>query len=167
MEPNRLSSCVRTRDQARHHNGHDRDRPRRHAGMLIRQLHKLGRRANVSVEFALISVFVLLPLFSGGANFMEIICAQSQLNTALQSLYYFAWANPSIATNTSDVAEISTLINTQSLNQIKLSSATITYGCTSPSSSIPTYSTNPCSSKPWLAISLQAVFSCRSPYPSA
>jgi Flp pilus assembly protein TadG len=114
--------------------------------MLKRQPRKLGRRANVSVEFALIAIFILLPLFSGGTNFMEIIYAQSQLNTTLQSLYYFAWANPSIATNTADLNSIITQINAKSFEQIRLSSATITYGCITSSSSIPTYSTIACSS---------------------
>jgi Flp pilus assembly protein TadG len=113
--------------------------------MLIRWFQKLGCRANISVEFALISVFILLPLFSGGANYMEVICAQSQLTTALQSLYYFAWANPSIATNTADLDDIITMLNAQSFNQIQLSSATLTYGCIPASSSNPTYSTTPCS----------------------
>ena len=112
--------------------------------MLIRWFQKLDRRANISVEFALISVFILLPLFSGGANYMQVICAQSQLNTALQSLYYFAWANPSIATNTADLGDIITQLNAQSFNQIQLSSATLSYDCITAPSTIPTYSTTPC-----------------------
>ena len=52
----------------------------------------------------------------------------------------------SIATNTTDLGDIITLLNAQSVNQIQLTSATLTYGCITAHSSIPTYSATPCSS---------------------
>ena len=63
------------------------------AGLLRRRAARSGR-GNVSIEFALVSVFVLLPLFAGGTDFVLIMSAQAQLRTALQALDYFAWTNP-------------------------------------------------------------------------
>jgi type II secretory pathway pseudopilin PulG len=57
-----------------------------------------GRRASVAVEFALLSTFLLLPLLAGASDFVVIIAAQAQLNTALDALYMYAETNPSRAT---------------------------------------------------------------------
>ena len=61
----------------------------------MRQFQQLAaylrrRRGSVSVEFALVSVFILGPLFGGGADFVVIMAAQAQLRTAVQALDYFA-----------------------------------------------------------------------------
>ncbi len=81
------------------------------------------RRASVSVEFALVAVMVLLPLFAGGADFMELISAQSQLDASLQSLYAFAWNSPGSATNMSQVNGILAVVNAHSLPQVSLGAA--------------------------------------------
>jgi len=121
--------------------------------MLIRQLGA-ARGASASVDFALTASFVLLPMLLGGADYMSVITAQAQLNTALQSLYYFAYTNPSSASNTTDAGYIITLINAASLYKItlpaKLSSgsanASISYGCFTPPSTTITYQSSACSS---------------------
>jgi len=94
-------------------------------------LLRLGRRANVSVEFALVSVFVLLPLFAGSADMLEIISAQAQVNTALQSLYYFALMNPTVASDTGNAGKVLTLINATALHQVALGTpnGTLSYDC--------------------------------------
>lgn len=58
--------------------------------MILKRLRRSGRRANVSVEFALIAALFLLPLFGGSVDMVQYISAKDQLNTALQSLYYYA-----------------------------------------------------------------------------
>jgi hypothetical protein len=98
---------------------------------LRHALVRLGRRANVSVEFALVTVFVLLPLFAGSADFLEIISAQAQVNTALQSLYYFALMNPTVASDTGNAGKVLALINTTALHQVALGTpnGTLSYDC--------------------------------------
>lgn len=56
------------------------------------------RRGSVTVEFALVTTFFLLPLLAGAADFLTIITAQAQLNTALQALYSYAWSNSGAGT---------------------------------------------------------------------
>ena len=65
--------------------------------MQLRKSPRHGRRANVSVEFALIAVLFLLPLTAGGADLVCIINARAQLNTALHSMLFYAWSNPTAA----------------------------------------------------------------------
>jgi hypothetical protein len=112
----------------------------------------LTRRASASVEFALTASLLLLPLLLGGADLLAVISAQAQLNTALQSLYYFAYTNPSAANNTTDAGYIITLINAASVFQISLpatttagtSNAALSYGCFTPPSTTITYQTTAC-----------------------
>jgi Flp pilus assembly protein TadG len=78
---------------------------------LIRRFLRRGQRGSVSVEFAIIATFFLLPLLAGAADFICIITAQAQLNTSLQALYFFAWTNPTAASTTSDLQVIITAIN--------------------------------------------------------
>ncbi len=80
---------------------------------MFRRLEKSRRKASITVEFALVATFILLPLLAGGADFLTIITAQAQLNTALQALYDYAWTNPSAAqanTNSSTVSAQNTII---------------------------------------------------------
>ena len=83
------------------------------------------------MEFALVSVFLLLPLLAGGADFAVIISAQAQLNTALQALDYFGWTNPASASNVPDLQNIVTAIDNGSIFNIPTPalSASISYGC--------------------------------------
>jgi hypothetical protein len=121
--------------------------------MLIRRL-AAARRASASVDFALTATLLLTPLLLGSADFLAIISAQAQLNTALQSLYYFAYTNPSAANNTTDAGYIVTLINAASLYKITLpatmssgaANASISYGCFTPPSTTITYQATACSS---------------------
>lgn len=106
---------------------------------------KLDRRGSASVEFALIAVFFLLPLLAGAADFIIIITAQAQLNTALQSLLYYSWTNQSqAASNTSSVttaqetALITAINSVQTTYHITLNSGTasgsysnLVYACVS------------------------------------
>jgi len=122
--------------------------------MLIWRRLTRTRRASASVDFALTATLLLTPLFLGSADFLTIISAQAQLNTALQSLYYFAYTNPNSANNTTDAGYIITLINSASLYKITLpatmssgaANASLSYGCFSPPSTTITYQTTACSS---------------------
>jgi hypothetical protein len=95
---------------SQHHVGRVRDGDGRHHAVL----RFLGRRASVSVEFALVAVFFLFPLFAGAMDFVQIFAAQSQANAALQSLYFFALSTPVPATASSG-----------------LTNGTLSYGCIS------------------------------------
>ncbi|MDE8349461.1 MAG: TadE/TadG family type IV pilus assembly protein [Acidocella sp.] len=126
---------------------------------LIREFWRT-RRSAAAVEFALVSTFLLLPLFLGGADFVVIISAQAQLNTALQAIDYFAYTNPGSASNTTYAGDIVTLINAASVYHITLPTTNITvaglgsipngsisYGCfsgTATATTTPTYQTSTC-----------------------
>jgi hypothetical protein len=71
--------------------------------------HACGeRRASVAVEFALCATFFLLPLYCVAADFITILNAQAQLNTALQALVYYGWTNPGAAVAISNATTTST-----------------------------------------------------------
>ncbi len=90
------------------------------------------------MEFALVATFLLVPLFLGGTDLVQIISAQAQLNTSLQSLYLFAFANPTVANSTGNISAVVTLINSQATHKIVFpatmsngnTNGTITYDCT-------------------------------------
>jgi Flp pilus assembly protein TadG len=105
-----------------------------------------GRRANVSVEFALISVLFLLPLVTGAADLICVVNARAQLNTALQAMMFYAWSNPTAAQNntasttTAAEATIIDAINsapsnfhvTLNLGAVPGSYSNLTYYCVTP-----------------------------------
>jgi len=116
-----------------------------------------GRRrtakASASVEFAIVSGLVLLPLLLGGADFISVITAQAQLNTALQSLFFFAYTNPTSANNATEAGYIIALMNGSSVFTVSLpatmssgsANASLSYGCFTPPSTAITYQTAACS----------------------
>ncbi len=114
--------------------------------VMIRRFLQKNRKASVAVEFALVTSFFLLPLTLGAADFVLIITAQAQLNTALQALYYFAWTNPLSADNQTQLQEIISAINAASVYQITLpatfssgaANGSLTYSCVTPGTT-PTY----------------------------
>jgi Flp pilus assembly protein TadG len=121
--------------------------------MLMMMALLRARRASASVEFALVASLLLLPLLLGGADFLAILTAQAQLNTALQSLYYFAYTDPNSANNTTDVNQVVALINGASVFKITMptttssgvANASLSYGCFTPPSTSITYQTSQCS----------------------
>jgi hypothetical protein len=109
-------------------------------------------RASASVEFALVAGFLLLPLLLGSCDFLAILTAEAQLNTALQSLYYFAYTNPTEASNLTDAGYVIGLIDKASIFQISLpatmssggANAATSYGCFTPPATTITYQTSAC-----------------------
>jgi len=106
---------------------------------VSRQLRR-GDRANVTVEFALIAVLFLLPLVAASADFICVIAAQAQLNTALQALLYFALTNTSLATSSTEAGTIVTAINTGAVFKITMP-GTLSSGATNPSYTYVCYTT--------------------------
>jgi Flp pilus assembly protein TadG len=102
-------------------------------------------RASVAVEFALISVLFLLPLLAGALDFVIVFAAQAQLNTALQSLYYFGITTPASATNSTIAGYVVSTIN--SANGASGTKVTLPATTTMPimlgSTTIPTGTANP------------------------
>jgi hypothetical protein len=122
-------------------------------------LHKLRRhiRASITVEMALTASLALLPLFAGGADFVTLVAARSQMNAALNAFYAFAWNNPGQATNTTQLAAILTQINNHSLPQVtfpdgKADNTTtyqpqLSYLCSQPPSTTQTTQSTACPSQ--------------------
>jgi Flp pilus assembly protein TadG len=111
---------------------------------MIRNWFTRAAKGNVSVEFALITALFVLPLLLGASDFVSIIAAQAQLNTALQALYYYGVSNPNFATTTGTGAyatQIINLINTNSNYQITLATPSMTYACFSTTTTAGTVST--------------------------
>jgi hypothetical protein len=115
---------------------------------------QLTQRANVSVEMALISMFVLFPVMGGGADFVELIAAKSQLNAAFPAFYSFAWNNPASATDTTQLAGILAVLNQHNTVPVTFADGrvdagtttppTISYNCTPPTGPKQTGLTSPC-----------------------
>ena len=105
---------------------------------------RLGSRASVAVEFALCASFLLLPLFAGGVDFVEIISAQAQLNTALQSLYLFAYTDPAAAGTGASITAVITKINAGATHQVvnATSNNPISYKCMNAAGTVASYSSS-------------------------
>lgn len=82
-----------------------------------------ARRANVSVELALVAVLVFFPLMAGLTDVFFIVAAKYQLNAAQHALYAYAWNNPANAVNTTGIDAVLAAVNQHSLPQVALSSA--------------------------------------------
>ena len=114
---------------------------------MLRSARRGDRRGSVAVEFALVSSFMLLPLFAGGADFVEIISAQAQLNTALQSLYLYAYANPAGASSATAIAAVIAKINAHATHQVSfpatnaggVTNGTVSYKCMNASGATAAY----------------------------
>jgi Flp pilus assembly protein TadG len=100
---------------------------------------RLGRdsKANIAVEFALISVLFLLPLLAVAADSVSLLNARAQLNTTLEAFMYYALANNANAianvgvTSGSTVGEVVllTAINSATTFRVTYSSSTLYYNC--------------------------------------
>jgi len=106
----------------------------------LRRRWRRCRQGNVTVEFALLATFFLLPLLAGSADLVVIISAQGQLNTALQALYYFGVSTPGSAVNAVDTALIVSAINNASLYSLSMP-ATLDSGQPNPSFTYVCYTT--------------------------
>lgn len=84
---------------------------------------RYGTKASVAVEFALVSTFLLLPLFAGGADFVEIISGQGVLNTTLQEMALYAYTNPTSA-NASYASVVLAYNNIATTHQMTLPATT-------------------------------------------
>ncbi len=84
----------------------------------------------MAVEFALLATFLLLPLMALGGDFICVINARAQLNTALQALIYYAWSTGSGASGTQgNESGIISAINAASDFQISYTPGTLKYAC--------------------------------------
>jgi Flp pilus assembly protein TadG len=115
---------------------------------MLKQRFRLGRKASVAVEFALVASFFLVPLFGGSADMVTYIASKAQLNTALQALYYYALTyNPGTGSTLPDPTAIisSTNLNavvslmSSSLHPLTLSNDSVTYDCITTTATTVTY----------------------------
>ena len=114
---------------------------------MLKRRRTFGRQGSAAVEFAMVSTFLLLPLFGGGADFVEMISAQAQLNTALQSLYYFAYTNPGNAANATQLTAMLAKINSAAVHQVAMpSAAVVSYKCISSAGVMTTNTSATCAS---------------------
>lgn len=79
------------------------------------------RRGSVSIEFALVSAFFLIPLTLASWDGLFALAARYQTEAALHTLYYFAWSNPGDATDTADLQTLLGAINQTAIAPISLS----------------------------------------------
>lgn len=109
--------------------------------MLNKQRYFFRRssKANVAVEFALVTSLFLLPLFLGSADFISILAAQAQANTALQALFYFALSNSGNAANATDTGDVITAINAATVFKLSLATPTTQTLCYTTGSLAPTF----------------------------
>jgi len=97
---------------------------------LSRARRGFGRAGNVTVEFALLAVLFLMPLLAVCADFICVINARAQLNTAMQALIYYAWSTGSGASGTQgNETGIIAAINAASDFHITYSPGTMKYSC--------------------------------------
>jgi len=75
-------------------------------------------RASVSLEFALVSVFFLLPLLLICWDGMVLCAERYQVNADLHDLYYYAWGNPNQATYFDQVDNVLQATNQYSIAEV-------------------------------------------------
>ncbi len=75
-------------------------------------------RASVSLEFALVSVFFLLPLLLVCWDGLVVCAARYQINADLHDLYYYAWGNPNQATDFDQVDNVLQATNQYSIAEV-------------------------------------------------
>lgn len=106
-----------------------------------------SRRGSVSVELALIVTLFLFPLIAGTLDSLFVLVLRYQANQAIQSVYLFAWANPSASTNSSSISSVLNLASASDLAPFSLVSApTTTTTCLQTDGSSTATSNGACSS---------------------
>jgi hypothetical protein len=122
---------------------------------MIWKCRGFGNRGSSSVEMALVSMFILLPMMAGVGDFLDVIAAKAQINSALEAFDAYAWNNPSSATNTAALGNILAVINKHSLPLVTFPDGktdgqtsytpVLTYYCTTPPSVVQTAQSSACS----------------------
>lgn len=106
-----------------------------------------SRRGSVSVELALIVSLFLFPLIAATLDSLFVLVLRYQANQAIQSVYLFAWANPSASTNSSSISNVLSLASSSDLAAFSLVSApTTTTTCLQTDGSSTASSNGACSS---------------------
>ncbi len=91
-----------------------------------------GDRGSVSVELALVSALFLLPLTLGSIDMLYVLTQRFQMHRALQSLYFYAWSNPTNAANNADVSSALATAAQNTIASVTLASQpTTSYDCAS------------------------------------
>ncbi len=85
--------------------------------MQLRRLLR-ERRGAASVEMALVSLFILFPLLAGMIDFMFLLNARYQIDSALESFDLYAWNNPDDAGNVAALAGLLANVNQHSPTRI-------------------------------------------------
>ncbi len=83
----------------------------------LRRLRR-ERHGTASVEMALVSLFILFPLLAGMVDFVFLLSARYEINSALESFDLYAWNNPGAAGNVAALAALLATINQRSPTQI-------------------------------------------------
>jgi uncharacterized protein (UPF0333 family) len=81
------------------------------------------KRGSVSIELALVIALILFPLIAGCLDALYILIVRYEANQALQSVYLFAWSNPSDASSGPSIQDVLNLDNQSALATFKLGSA--------------------------------------------
>ena len=97
----------------------------------MRRLRRTGQRGSVTIELALVTALFLLPLTVGSVDMLFVLTQRFQMHRALQSLYFYAWANPNNANNHSQVSNALSVAAQNTISNVSLSSLAPSYDCAS------------------------------------
>lgn len=89
------------------------------------------RRGSISVELALLALFVLLPLLAAVWDFGLALKTQAQLDNALAAAIQFAWSSPSNAVNARSIS-LAAQAAYGSGPSLTVANPVISYGCVQP-----------------------------------
>lgn len=80
-----------------------------HPNTMRKMLHKSivsAKNGSVSIEFALVFLFFIMPLTLLSIDSIYLILGREQLAQVAHSLYIFAWDDPNEATNVNDLNSV-------------------------------------------------------------
>ena len=98
----------------------------------MRRLRRTGQRGSVTIELALVTALFLLPLTVGSVDMLFVLTQRFQMHRALQSLYFYAWANPNNANNQGQVSNALSVAAQNTIADVTLATAPVTtYDCAS------------------------------------
>ncbi len=91
--------------------------------MRLWHLKPGSRRGSVSVELALVVSLFLFPLTAGCLDSLFLLIVRYQANQVIQSIYLFAWANPTQSNNSISIGNVINLDNKSALEPFSLAEA--------------------------------------------
>ena len=126
-----------------------------------------ARRGSVSIELALVVSLFLFPLTAGCLDSLYLLVVRYQANQVIQSIYLFAWANPTQSNNSISISNVINLDNKSALEPFSLAEApaTTTTCLQSDGSSTPATNGTCASGTPQTNVSYNVIATIKMPVP--